>query len=66
MQDENAILIREAFEIVALGIYSIDHIRKILTEKGLKIGRSSFYQLLRNPTYMGFTKVPEFGEDAEH
>ena len=39
---------------------------KILFEKGLKIGRSSFYDLLRNPTYMGMTKVPEFNEEAEH
>jgi len=64
--DENAILIREAFEVVSLGIYSIDNIRKILAEKGLKIGRSSFYDLLRNPTYMGLTKVPEFNEEEEH
>lgn len=64
--DENAILIREAFEIVSLGLYPIDNVRKILSEKGLKIGRSSFYDLLRNPTYMGMTKVPEFGEEAEH
>jgi DNA invertase Pin-like site-specific DNA recombinase len=64
--DENAILIQEAFEIVALGLYPIDNIRKIIFEKGLKIGRSSFYDLLRNPTYMGMTKVPEFNEEAEH
>lgn len=64
--DESAILIREAFEIVSLEMYPIDHVRKILSEKGLKIGRSAFYELLRNPTYMGFTKVPEFGEEAEH
>lgn len=36
------------------------------TDKGLKIGRSTFYNLLRNPTYMGFTKVPEFNEEEEH
>jgi site-specific DNA recombinase len=40
--DENAILIREAFEIVTLGLYPIDNVRKILSEKGLKIERSSF------------------------
>ena len=64
--DENAPLIREAFEIVSLGLYPIDNIRKILADKGLKIGRSTFYDLLRNPTYMGFTKVPEFNEEEEH
>lgn len=64
--DESAVLIKEAFEIVSLGLYAIDNIRKILSEKGLKIGRSAFYDLLRNPTYMGFTKVPEFGDEEEH
>lgn len=64
--DENAILIREAFEVVSLGLYPIDNIRKLLFEKGLRIGRSAFYELLRNPTYMGFTKVPEFNEEEEH
>ena len=58
--DENAIFIKETFEIVALGLYPIDNIRKTLSEKGLKIGRSAFYSLLRNKTYMGFTKVPQF------
>ncbi len=61
--DESAVLIKEAFEIVSLGLYAIDNIRKILSEKGLKIGRSAFYDLLRNPTYMGFTKVPKFGDE---
>ncbi len=64
--DESAILIKEAFEVVALGLYPIDYIRKTLSEKGLKIGRSAFYELLRNSTYMGLTKVPEFGEEQEH
>lgn len=64
--NENAILIREAFEVAALGLYPINGIRKLLLEKGLDIGRSAFYDLLRNPTYMGFTKVPEFGEEEEH
>lgn len=64
--DENATLIKEAFEVVALGIYSIDAIRKILSKKGLKIGRSAFYKLLRNKTYMGFTKVPKFHEEKEY
>ena len=64
--DENALLIREAFEVVSLGLYSIDNVRKLLFEKGLKIGRSAFYDLLRNPTYMGLTKVPEFGEEEEY
>ena len=61
-----ASLIREAFEVVALGIYSIDDVRRTLIAKGLKIGRSAFYDLLRNPTYMGLTKVPQFLDEDEY
>lgn len=64
--DECAIFIKEAFEIVALGLYPIDNIRKNLFKKGLKIGRSAFYCLLRNKTYMGLTKVPEFNEEEAY
>ena len=64
--DENAIFIKEAFEVVALGLYSIDAVRKTLLEKGLKIGRSAFYKLLRNKTYTGFTKVPQFNDEEEY
>jgi site-specific DNA recombinase len=64
--DENDILIKEAFEVAALGLYSIDTVRKIISEKGLKIGRSAFYSLLRNKTYMGFTKVPQFHDEEEY
>jgi site-specific DNA recombinase len=64
--DESARLIKEAFETAALGLYSIDTIRKKLFEKGLKIGRSAFYCLLRNKTYMGLTKVLEFNEEEEY
>ncbi len=40
--DENASLIREAFAIVALSLYPIDNIRKILSEKGLENWKKFF------------------------
>lgn len=64
--DESAILIQEAFELVSLGLYPIDNVRKILSDKRLKIGKSAFYDLLRNPTYMGLTKVPKFRDEEEY
>lgn len=64
--DENAPFIREAFETVSLGLCPIDNIRKKLIDKGLKVSKSAFYDLLRNPTYMGLTKVPAFGDDDEY
>ena len=64
--DESATLIQEAFELVSLGLYPIDNVRKILSDKGLKIGKSAFYGLLRNRTYMGLTKVPMFRDEEEY
>jgi site-specific DNA recombinase len=40
--DENAILIQEAFEIVSLGLYSIDNIRKNSFGKGLEDRKECF------------------------
>lgn len=43
-------------------LYSIDQVWKQLMEKGLKISRSQFHALLRNPTYAGAGKVLIKGE----
>ena len=64
--NEMAPLIREAFDAIAKGIYAIDDVRKMITEKGLvsrvnkPIAKSYFYQLLKNRTYIGY--IEKFGE----
>jgi hypothetical protein len=57
----DASLILEAFQTYATGLYSIDQVWKQLMEKGLKISRSQFHALLRNPTYA--EKVSIKGEE---
>jgi site-specific DNA recombinase len=64
--NEFALLMKEAFELIAQRRYSTDVIRLQLAEKGLvnKMGRpltcSTFFQILRNPIYKG--KIKKFGE----
>ena len=63
--NESALLVREAFEMYATGLYSIEFVRKEMCKKGLKIGKTSFNQLLRKPIYAGKIVVPAFEEEEE-
>lgn len=58
-------LVREAFEIYATGLYSIEGVRKIVQEKGLNIQKTAFNRMLRNPIYRGHIVVPELGDEEE-
>lgn len=53
----DAPLVLEAFITYASGLYSIDQVWKQLREQGLKISRSQFHTLLRNPTYAGKIRI---------
>ncbi len=60
----DAPLVQEAFALYASGLFSINGVRKLLLDKGLKISKSQFYALLRNPVYAGLIFV-KGGEDEE-
>jgi DNA invertase Pin-like site-specific DNA recombinase len=62
---DHAPLIRWLFEQLATGIYHIDHLRKIADEKGLKVPRSTFYDLFRNVAYIGKIRPPAYKVDPE-
>lgn len=57
----DAHFVLEAFQIYGSGLYSIDHVWKQLVDKGLKMSRSQFHILIRNPTYAG--KIVIKGEE---
>src|SRR5690606_3326679 len=63
--NEDAPAIREAFEMVASGIYlaseALLHVRK----RGVRCSKNQLYKLLRNPAYAGFILVPAYREEAE-
>ena len=56
-------LIKEAFELFATGLYPIDTLRRKMNEKGLKISRSTFHEILRNKVYMGMVHVPAYKDE---
>jgi site-specific DNA recombinase len=57
--DDAAPLVKEAFEMMATGAYSSDHVRKFVTaaglrtKKGRKLNRQTFSFVLKNPVYAG-------------
>jgi len=64
--NEDAPLIREAFEKMASGTYSADEIRRWLNSKGMAISKNTFLDVIRNITYTGRIRVKEFRGEPEH
>ena len=62
---ENAYLIREAFEEVSKNIRTLNDIRMDIYKRGMKISRSNFSILLRNPVYTGKIVIPAFEDEPE-
>lgn len=62
---ENSYLIREAFEEVAKNIRTLNDIRMDIYKRGMKISRSNFSILLRNPVYTGKIVIPAFEDEPE-
>ena len=58
-------IIKKAFEQIATGNYLIEVLRKKLYKEGLKISRSNFYTLLRNPIYCGKIRIKAFKDEPE-
>ncbi len=63
--NEEAHLVTEAFEIFATGLYSTEDVRKLCWNKGLKLEKSQFGFILRNPVYIGKIYVPASGNEEE-
>ena len=63
VQGVDAHFVLEAFELYASGLFSINGVRKELINKRLKISKSQFYALLRNPVYAGLIVLK--GEEDE-
>jgi len=61
----DANLVKEAYELYATGLYSIESVRKIVQEKGLNIQKTAFNRMLRNPIYRGNIVVPELWNEEE-
>ena len=60
---DDAPFIKEAFDQLAKGIYTVEEIWKSLVKKGFKCSRANFWTHLRNPIYIGKIIVPAYKEE---
>jgi len=58
-------VIKKAFELFASGTWQIELLRKKFYGEGLKISKSNFYTLLRNPIYCGKIRLKAFKDEEE-
>ncbi len=63
--NEQAPLIKEAFEKMASGLYSADQIRRWLNSKGMKITKNQFPNIIRNVAYTGKVVVMPFKDQPK-
>ena len=64
--NEHASVVQEAFEVFSTGAFPIEDIRKVSSKHGLKLQRSQFSNMLRNPVYAGKIYVPENDQEEGH
>ena len=61
--NEDAPLIKDAFERMATGSYSADEVRRWLNDKGLSIGKQTFLNVIRAPVYLGKIQIKPYMDD---
>ena len=63
--DQNAEFIREAFQEMEGGLYSLEEVRRRFNAKGMRCSRSNFNRLMHNPVYSGKILIPSFRDEEE-
>lgn len=64
--NEKADIVKWVFEELSRGIWDIDTLKRMVNPKGLKIGRSQFWSLARNPVYCGKVFLAAYKNEAAH
>jgi DNA invertase Pin-like site-specific DNA recombinase len=64
--NEDAPLIKEIFDRVALGVDSLEALRKSYVKKGYKYKKQAFLNMLRNRSYIGQVKVPQYKKEDSY
>ena len=62
---DTANLIAWAFKEVAKNERALNHIRLELNQKGVKVSKSTFSRMVRNPVYMGKIRVVAYKDEPE-
>lgn len=66
IDEVNAPLIKEGFEQLSKGVYTIEEVRKQLIKKGLRnCCKQSFLNHVRNPYYYGLIVMPAWKDEPE-
>ncbi|WP_315824769.1 recombinase family protein [Paraflavitalea speifideaquila] len=60
---KDAHLIQWVFEEVARGVYTVKDVWRMARRKGLDVGRSNIWYLLRNPIYYGNIFIPAYKDE---
>ncbi|WP_394338242.1 recombinase family protein [Flavobacterium aciduliphilum] len=63
--NKDAVLIQEAFELMATGIYNQKEVLIKLKTKGLKSSKTPFSNLLKNPIYYGGIFIKAYKDEKE-
>ncbi len=63
--NKDAILIQEAFELMATGVYNQKEVLNKLKAKGLKSSKTPFSNLLKNPIYHGAIFIKAYKDEKE-
>ncbi len=64
--NDDAPIVKYAFEELSKGAYSVEEIRHICSKRGLKCSRSNFFYMLKNPAYCGKVLIPAYkSEEAQ-
>ncbi len=58
--------VSDIFNAVSLGVESVEGIRKEFRKKGYSKCKQTFYNMLRNRTYAGMVKVPEYKKEDSY
>ena len=63
--NDNAAIIKEAFEECALGLKNVVEVWQAANKKGLKCSKNNFWHILRNPVYHGKVLIPAYRSEPE-
>ncbi len=63
LDQPRARLLKQAFEEVATGIYTVEEVRKRAVRKGLRCPKTTFWRALENPVYFGKIEVKGFRDE---
>lgn len=62
---DRAAMVKEIFEAIASEKYSAQSILTYYQKKGLPIRKNAFWNMIKNPLYCGFVRVPAYGGHPE-